>query len=183
LVRRDLVERARAGDRGAFADLVAASVGRLYNVAQLMLRDRYLAEDAVQEALVIAWRDLRGLRDPEAFEGWLHRVLIRCVYREAHRERRSARVVTRDDRGHHPDSAGAVADRDAIEQGFRRLHPEHRAVLVLHHYLGMSDREAGEALGVPAGTVRSRLSRATAALRSELEAEARGVGLAMESIR
>ena len=148
-----------------------------------MLRDRYLAEDAVQEALVIAWRDLRGLRDANAFDGWLHRVLIRCVYREADRERRSTRVLACDEQVRLADDVGAIADREAIEQGFRRLHPEHRAVLVLRHYLGMSDREAAEALGVPAGTVRSRLSRATAALRSELEAEARGSGLAMESIR
>lgn len=182
-MQRNLVERARAGDRGAFADLVGASVGRLFNVAQLMLRDRYLAEDAVQEALVIAWRDLRGLRDLDAFDAWLYRVLIRCVYHEADRERRSARVVASGERGSLPDSAGALADRDALEQGFRRLQPEHRAVLVLRHYLGMSDREAGETLGVPAGTIRSRLSRATAALRSELEAEARGGSLAMESIR
>ena len=182
--RRDLVERAKRGDRTAFADLAAGAIGRLFNVAELMLRDRFLAEDAVQETLVLAWRDLRGLRDPDAFDAWLHRVLVRCVYREARRERRrSAFDLSVDGDGAHPDSAGSLADRDVIDRGLRRLTPEQRAVLVLHHYLGMSDREAGLALGIPTGTVRSRLSRATAALRSELEADARGSGLAMESIR
>jgi RNA polymerase sigma-70 factor (ECF subfamily) len=183
-VRRELVERARAGDRAAFADLAAVSIDRLFNVAKLMLRDRDLAEDAVQETLICAWRDLRGLRDPDAFEAWLHRVLIRCVYREAGRERhRSVRYVTTGRVVALPDEAGAIADRDAIDRAFGRLRPEHRAVLVLHHHLGMSDREAGEALGVPTGTVKSRLSRATSALRSELEADARRSGLALESIR
>ena len=160
------------------------SVGRLFNVAQLMLRDRDLADDAVQETLVRAWQDLRGLRDLDAFEAWLHRVLVRCVYREADRERRrSVRFVTTGRVATINDEAGAIADRDAIDRSFRRLRPEQRAVLVLHYYLGMSDREAGSVLGVPAGTVRSRLSRATSALRSELEADARGSGLALESIR
>jgi RNA polymerase sigma-70 factor (ECF subfamily) len=183
-VRRELVERARGGDRAAFAELVEASIGRLFNIAELMLRDRYLAEDAVQEALVIGWRDLRGLRDPDAFDAWLHRVLVRCVYREAqHERRRSARVLALSPAENLPDAARSIADRDAIDRAFRRLRPEQRAVLVLRHYVGLTDREAGVALGVPTGTVRSRLTRATAALRSELEADARGSGLAMESIR
>ena len=183
-LQRELVERARAGDRAAFAELAAASIGRLFNVAQLMLRDRDLADDAVQETLVLAWRDLRGLRDIDGFEAWLHRILVRSVYREAERERRrspsrmrlpAARIDN--------DSSGAVADRDAIERGFRRLRPEHRAVIVFHHYLGYSDEEAAAAMAIPTGTVKSRLHRAMSALRSELEADARGSGLATESAR
>ena len=173
-MRRDLVERARGGDREAFAILAADSIDRLFNVAQLMLRDGDRADDAVQETLVVAWRDLRALRDLDGFDAWLHRVLVRCVYRVADVERRrSARTVHLSEIGSHPDTARAVEDRDAIDRGFRRLRPEHRAVLVLHHYLGFSDDEAAAALSVPAGTVKSRLSRATAALRAELEADAR----------
>jgi RNA polymerase sigma factor (sigma-70 family) len=183
-VRRDLVEKARQGDRAAFAEIAAGSVAPLFNIAQLMLRDRDLADDAVQETLVLAWRDLRGLRDPESFDSWLHRILVRCVYREAGRERRrSVRTLTAGPVQTLPDASGAIGDRDAIDRGFRRLRPEHRAVLVLRHFLGMTDVEAGLALGVPAGTVKSRLNRATSALRSELEADARSIGLAMESIR
>jgi RNA polymerase sigma factor (sigma-70 family) len=184
-VRRDLVERARAGDRAAFAELAAESIGRLFNVAQLMLRDRDLADDAVQETLVLVWRDLKGLRDLDGFEAWLHRVLVRCVYREADRERRrSVSTVQLASAGVERDTSSNVADRDAIERGFRRLRPEHRAVLVLHHYLGFTDTEAAAALAVPPGTIKSRLNRATSALRSALEADARAAGgAAMESVR
>ncbi len=183
-MRDDLVVRARSGDRTAFAELAAASIARLFNVAQLMLRDRDLADDAVQETLVLAWRDLRGLRDPAGFDAWLHRILVRSVYREADRERRrAASTMHLPPAGFDPDSSGALADRDAIERGFRRLRPEHRAVLVLRHYLGYSDEEAAAAMSIPAGTVKSRLNRAMSALRSELEADARGSGLAMESAR
>ncbi|MEA2674836.1 MAG: hypothetical protein QOI92_2028 [Chloroflexota bacterium] len=183
-MRRELVERARAGDRAAFAELAAGSIGRLFNVAQLMLRDRDLADDAVQETLVLAWRDLKGLRNLDGFDAWLHRVLVRCVYREAERERRrSASTVRLAPAGLERDASSGVADRDAIERGFRRLRPEHRAVLVLHHYLGFTDAEAAAAMSVPSGTFKSRLSRATAALRSALDADARdGTGLAMESV-
>jgi RNA polymerase sigma-70 factor (ECF subfamily) len=185
MVRRELVERARGGDRDAFATLAADSIGRLFNIAQLMLRDRDLADDAVQETLVLAWRDMKGLRDLDGFDAWLHRILVRAVYREANRERRrSPRMVRVQEVATTPDAAADVEDRDALERCFRRLRPEHRAVLVLRHYLGFSDDEAAAALAVPTGTIKSRLSRATAALRSELEADARSADrLAMESIR
>jgi RNA polymerase sigma-70 factor (ECF subfamily) len=184
-VRRDLVERARGGDRDAFATLAADSIGRLFNIAQLMLRDRDLADDAVQETLVLAWRDLKGLRDLDGFDAWLHRVLIRCVYREANRERRQSwRTVEVPDIPSCSDTARDVEDRDALDRGFRRLRPEHRAVLVLRHYLGFSDDEAADALSVPPGTIKSRLNRATSALRAELDADARRVdGMAVEAVR
>jgi RNA polymerase sigma-70 factor (ECF subfamily) len=183
-MRRDLVERARGGDRDAFATLAADSIGRLYNIAQLMLHDRDLADDAVQETLVVAWRDLRGLRDLDGFDAWLHRVLVRSVYREAKRERRGSRATAQVSAvGGHPDTTHAVEDRDTLDRGFRRLRPEHRAVLVLHHYLGYSDREAADALSVPAGTIKSRLNRATSALRAALEADARSAPrLAVEPV-
>lgn len=184
-MRRDLVERARGGDREAFATLAADSIARLFNIAQLMLHDRDLADDAVQETLVLAWRDLRGLRDLDGFDAWLHRVLVRSVYREANRERRrSARTVQVREIAGYPDPARDVEDRDALDRGFRRLRPEHRAVLVLRHYLGFSDDEAADVLSVPAGTIKSRLNRATSALRAELEADARGVDrVAVETVR
>ena len=184
-MRRDLVEKARGGDRDAFASLVTDSIGRLFNLALLMLRDSDRADDAVQETLVLAWRDLKGLRDPDGFDAWLHRVLVRCVYREANNERRrSALKVQVREIGAQPDTARAVEDRDTLDRGFRRLRPDHRAVLVLHHYLGLSDDEAADVLSVPAGTIKSRLNRATSALRAELEADARNDNhLAVETVR
>jgi RNA polymerase sigma-70 factor (ECF subfamily) len=184
-MRRDLVEKARGGDRDAFASLAADSIGRLFNVAQLMLRDRDLADDAVQETLVLAWRDLRGLRDLDGFDAWLHRVLVRCVYREANRERRrTTHIIQVAEVPSYADPARDIEDRDTLDRGFRRLRPEHRAVLVLRHYLGFSDDEAADALSVPAGTIKSRLNRATSALRAELEADARSADhLAVETVR
>ena len=185
-MRRGLVERAQHGDRESFSVLADASMARLYNLAQLMLTDGDLAEDAVQEALIVAWRDLRALRDPDRFDAWLNRILVRSVYRLANHERRQVgrRLFTPIGDATTPDPAPAFEDRDAIDRGFRRLKAEYRAVLVVHHYLGLSGDEAAEVLGVPVGTVRSRLHRATAAMRAELDADARTGGpLATGAIR
>lgn len=176
-MQRDLVERAQHGDRESFEVLAGASIGRLYNLAQLLLTDGDLAEDAVQEALIVTWRDLRALRDLDRFDAWLHRILVRCAYRVAKRERGRidrTRIAEAYDPTT-PDPAGNFVDRDEIDRGFRRLRAEYRAVLVAHHYLGLSDEEAADVLGVPAGTVKSRLHRATAAMRAALEADARRV--------
>ena len=85
-MHRDLVERAMAGDREAFTELTRLSIGKLYAIARLILRDNERAEDATQEALVAAWRQLSALRDPDRFEAWLRRLLVRACYREADRE-------------------------------------------------------------------------------------------------
>jgi RNA polymerase sigma-70 factor (ECF subfamily) len=171
-----LVERAQRGDREAFGALAEQSIGHLYDVAQLMLHDSDLAKDAVQEALILTWRDLRALRDPDRFTAWMHRILVRCVYRAATHERRQAAIHVLDVGGDRAveDSSRALEDSDQVDRGFRRLKPELRAALVVHHYLGLTYDEAAEVLGVPAGTVKSRLNRATAAMRAELDADARG---------
>jgi RNA polymerase sigma-70 factor, ECF subfamily len=174
-MRRELVERAMAGDHDAFSELARVSIGRLYAVARLILRDPQRAEDATQEALVAAWRDLSALRDPDRFEAWLHRLLVRACYREASRGRRrwTVEAQVREREGVAPDPSHDLADRDQLERGFRRLAPEQRAVIVLHHYLGLTLDETAQVLGVPRGTARSRLHRATGALRAALDADAR----------
>jgi RNA polymerase sigma-70 factor, ECF subfamily len=179
-MQRDLVERAMAGDHDAFSDLTRLSARRLYVVARLILRDDSLAEDATQEALVAAWRRLGGLRDPDRFEAWIHRLLVNACYREARRDRRRGRIEIHVDPLAVPEASPADADmafdlagRDQLERGFRRLDLDQRAVLVMHYYLGFSLDEAGAALGIPPGTVRSRLHRATRAMRAALEADAR----------
>ncbi len=167
---RGLVERAIAGDHDAFAILARASADRLYAVARLILRDRERAEDATQEALVAAWRDLSALRDPDRFEGWLHRVLVHACYREARRDRRRREVEVPELElyGARPDDVSMLADRDALERGFRQLDPQHRAVLVLHHYAGYSVPEIAELVDLPQGTVKSRLHRGARAMRIAL---------------
>jgi RNA polymerase sigma factor (sigma-70 family) len=174
---RDLVERAQRGDREAFGVLADAFIAEMYNLAQLMLSDGDLAQDAVQEALIGAWRDLHALRDTDRFRPWLRRILVNAVYRTAKRERRaSRRFLDATAEPGVPDAARELENRDAIDRAFVRLSPEHRAVLVAHHYLELSDDEAAEMLGVRPGTFKSRLHRATDAMRSVLEADSRRSG-------
>ena len=174
-MRRDLIQRAMAGDHDAFSELTRGVIGRLYAAALLILRDEARAEDATQEALVAAWRDLSALRDPDRFDAWIHRLLARSCYREARRGRRrwAVEMEVRPSQTVEPDPAPHLADRDELERGFRRLDADQRSVIVLHYYLGLTLDEVGEALGIPPGTVRSRLHRATATMRAALDADAR----------
>ncbi len=172
---RELVEAAQHGDREAYADLVRMRGDRLYALAHRILRDVDRTEDAVQEALVIAWRDLPGLRDPDRFDAWLHRLVVRSCLHEAVRQRRvvaNLRVISPDlpDRS---DDFLSVADRDQLERGFRRLDPQQRAILALRHFAGYEPAEIADILGIPAGTARSRLHHAHRAMRAALDADAR----------
>jgi RNA polymerase sigma-70 factor (ECF subfamily) len=171
-VDRDLVERARQGDREAFAVLVHQVSDTLYAVAHRILRDTGLAEDALQNALVLAWRRLPRLRDPEKFEAWIHRILVHACYDESQRARpwtASVRVLPMNGPST-PDASDDVANRDELERAFRRLTVEQRAVFVLHHYLGLPLVEVAALLEIPAGTARSRLHYAIAGLRDALVA-------------
>jgi RNA polymerase sigma-70 factor (ECF subfamily) len=173
-MQRALVERAIAGDHDAFGDLARASIRKLYAVARLILRDDTRAEDATQEALVAAWRDLSGLRDPDRFEAWLHRILVRECYRLSKKERRrieaEGQVQPLTDTF---DPGMQNAHRDELERGFARLPVDQRTVLVLHHYAGYSFPEIADTLGIPVGTAKSRVHRATSAMRAALKADAR----------
>jgi len=176
---RDLVEAAQRGDQEAFVDLVRLHGDRLFAIAHRILRDVDRAEDALQDALVIAWRDLPSLRDPDRFGGWLHRVLTNVCIGQATRERgRIAHLhVLPIDGPSAPDALLSVADRDELDRAFRRLTPDERAILVLHHFVGYSPAEIAELLGVPGGTVRSRLHHAHRAMRAALDAEARSTAV------
>lgn len=173
---RDLVTAAQRGDQEAFVDLVASRTDRLFAIAHRILRDVDRAEDAIQDALVIAWRDLRGLRDPDRFDAWLHRLVVNVCIAQATRERRRStnlRVLPVDGPTALDPDLVSIADRDQLERGFRRLPPEQRAILVLHHFLGYAPGEIAETLGIPPGTARSRLHHAHRAMRAALDADAR----------
>lgn len=175
-MRAELIERARNGDREAFGLLAAGEVDRLLAIARLILRDPDLAEDAVQEALVRCWQQLPRLRDIDAFDAWLYRVVVHATADELKRHRRfQSRVRELDVEPADEDAAQLVADRELLEQGFRHLSIDHRAVIVLHHYQGLSLNDVAEALGIPAGTAKSRYHYAMAALRAALDAEARTI--------
>jgi RNA polymerase sigma-70 factor (ECF subfamily) len=174
-VRTRLVERARGGDDVAFAELVDLNGGRCYAIAYRILRDGERARDAVQQAFLLAWRDLPRLRDPERFDVWLHRLLVNACYEEARRYRRwsvHVRALPVDGPGE-ADSSVRVADRDLLERAFRRLTPEHRAVFVLHHHAGLSLDAVADVVGIPVGTVKSRLFKATRILRAAILADDR----------
>jgi RNA polymerase sigma-70 factor (ECF subfamily) len=174
-VGRALVEAAQRGDHDAFEALAINAADRLFAVARLILRDIPSAEDAVQEALVHAWRDLPRLRDPERFDAWLHRLLVNaCADQGRLRRRWSAEIAIVHAVPTVDDGVGSMADRDQLERGFRRLKPEQRAAVVLHYYLGLTAPEVAETLGIPVGTAKSRLHYATETLRAALEADARG---------
>jgi len=170
----ELVEQARRGDRSAFEALVRASSSRLYATAYRILRDADLADDALQETLVKVWDDLPALRDPDRFDAWAMRILCRNCYRLAKRERRLTLPTLVDP----PEPRtmpfeSEIADHDEMEGAFRGLFPEHRAVLVLHYYLGLTLSEIAETLAIAPGTVGSRLHYASRSLRAVLESEAR----------
>jgi RNA polymerase sigma-70 factor (ECF subfamily) len=174
-VHRELVDQAKRGDEEAF-DALARLVGdRCMAIACRILRDADRAEDAVQAALITAWRELRTLRDPDRFEPWLHRILTNECYAEARRRNRwSANIRLLPVEGA-TEAVGilSVNDRDQLERAFRRLTLEQRAVLVFHHYLGLPLPEVADRLGIPRGTAKSRLHHATAALRASVDADAR----------
>lgn len=172
-MRMGLVERARDGDDVAFAELIDLDGNLCYAIAFRILRDTERAQDAVQQAFLLAWRDLPRLRDPERFGPWLHRLLINACYEESRRRRRwktRITVLPVDGPGG-PDPMVSVDDRDALDRAFERLSPQHRVVFVLHHHAGHPLAEIADIVGVPVGTVKSRLHYATRTLRAAIVAD------------
>ena len=178
-MERVTIERAMAGDHDAFARLAATAIRSMYATARLIVREDAAAEDATQEALVNAWRYLPSLREPDRFEAWLYRLLVNAcrtqLRRAGRREVVQIDVIDRVDRSRDGgDPAGALADRDQLERGFRHLDPDQRAIVILHYYRGYSVPEVADIVGIPLGTAKSRIHRATSALRAAMDADARG---------
>jgi RNA polymerase sigma-70 factor (ECF subfamily) len=173
--QRSLVERAKQGDHAAFAVLVGASIARLDAAARLILRDPELARDAVQDGFIRAWRNLPGLRDPDRFDAWLHRLVVHsCIDALRRRRRRAIEVeLTPIDGPPVGDIATVVADRELLDMALKRLDPEWRAVVVLYYYLGMPLPEVAATMGIPLGTAKSRLHRSLAAMRVAIATDER----------
>lgn len=170
--QRALVERAQQGDHDAFAILVRATITRLDTAARLILRDPELARDAVQDGLIMAWRDLRQLRDPDRFDAWHYRLTVHCCLALLRRQRRrptEVEITALDTPSSH-DMTGLVADRELIDRVLRNLDGHGRAIVVLHYYLGLPLTDVAASLGIPIGTVKSRLHRALGDMRSHLDA-------------
>jgi len=184
-VQRSLVERAATGDQRAFESLVRQAADRLFAIAYRILRDHHRAEDALQQTLVTIWDELPRLRDPDRFEAWTYRLIVRTSIAQAKRERRGGPVVELlpDDAvagsslTRSPAEIDAVADRDQVQRGLLRLKPDQRAILVLQHDVGLSLAEIADVLGIPVGTAASRLHYAAQALRAAIDADGRTIDL------
>ena len=185
-MEEELVRRAARGDTDAFDALARQRIDRLYAVAFRILRDHHDAEDAVQEALWTAWGDLRGLRETARFDAWLYRLLVRACYRAGRSRRRRSTIVTlvpaTDDIADAA-SADSIVERDALDRAFATLTVEHRAVVVLHHYLGLGLDEIAHVIGIPHGTARSRLHYALRRMREELVSMDSSASAVAESAR
>jgi RNA polymerase sigma-70 factor (ECF subfamily) len=173
-MQAELVSRAQAGDHEAFGVLVRTSLPRLIGIARLVLRDQDRAQDAVQEALVLAWKHVRALRDPGAWDGWLYRLTVRACYRSARYQKARDLVelhVVLDDEPETNDFSLSVAERDRLGREIGRLPLDQRTVMVLHFYLDLPLTEAADVLGIPAGTAKSRLHRGLETLRASMAEE------------
>jgi RNA polymerase sigma-70 factor (ECF subfamily) len=162
-----LVERASRGDHEAFGVLVGAHLARLDTAARLILRDPELAREAVQDATLRAWKNLRGLRDPGRLDAWLHRLTVNACLDIA-RKRRGRFFEVELTPLHDPpvpDPTSRVADALYVERMLAAVDPAQRAVVVLHFYLDLTLPETAAALGIPVGTAKSRLNRALDAMR------------------
>jgi RNA polymerase sigma-70 factor (ECF subfamily) len=180
----ELVVRARGGDRDAFSELAARSIGRLTAVARMILRDEYAAQDAVQEAFIGAWRSLPGLRDPDRFDAWMRQLLVRACFHTVRKNRRVHASEIRLTPADEPAIAGRERQidlHDQLERGLALIPAEQRAAVVLVYYLDLPVADAAQAMGIPVGTAKSRLNRATQALRAVLDAdERRPAGLGVQ---
>ena len=175
------MRQAKRGDREAFSVLATGAVDRLYAIARLVLRDADLADDAAQDALVRAWRDLPTLRDVERFDAWLYRLVVHsCADIGRRRRRQRAEIALIHPEPAESDRASELADRDELERGLRRLNGAQRTILVLHFYLDLPLRETAEAMDIPVGTAKSRLHYALEALRAALDADSRSAPKAQE---
>lgn len=175
---RTLVERAQSGDHDAFSQLVTASTRRLLGLARLILRDPDRAEDAVQDALLSAWRDLKALRDPDAWDPWIRRLTVNACYKVAGKHSRRTRLemqVEADPRAAQvPDATRDIADREWVLRALDRVTLEQRTVIAMHYYLDLPVVDVADILDIPYGTAASRLHRGLESMRAAMRIEASG---------
>jgi RNA polymerase sigma-70 factor (ECF subfamily) len=184
---REVLERARQGDRRAFGEVVEACGAFVLNLAFRMARDRTAAEDLAQEVFVRLWRALPRYDPERPFLPWLRTVatnqIINLLTRGDEKERRrTASLETcAEAMGALPpdpaaEEAPAIALRHerarAVRQAVGRLRPEMRLIVALRYFRGLDYEELGRLLSLPAGTVKNRLFRAREALAAELGEEA-----------
>jgi RNA polymerase sigma-70 factor (ECF subfamily) len=172
-----VTERSLDARHAGFLELAGSELDRSYRLAGLILGDATDAEDAVQDALLQAWRSVATLRDPAMFQAWFDRILVNGC-RDRVRRRRIVRFVPIDpttDVAAEGDPFRAVLARDELLGGLDALSTAERAVVVLHYWADLSVEQISARLGWPTGTIKSRLHRARRVLRDHLDARSRGV--------
>ena len=169
-----LVEQAVHGDRGAFERLVEPHLAVALGAARLITGNESDAADAVQDALLASWQSLDGLRNPELFAAWFRKIVIRSSTRCVQRRRHLVEIdlESQETTGSF-DSVEREFDLRQLAQAFARLDPKDRVLLTLHHYWQLPVAESAQLLGLPQGTVRSRVHHALKRLRAGFDAEAR----------
>lgn len=172
-----LVDRARGGDTDAFGELVRAYQHRVVNFTQAMVSNRADAEDISQEAFVRAYRGLRQFRGGSSFKTWLYQIVTNTA--RTHLAKRRDRpedaagdpVATPEAFGQpatNEDVEGSVVHRDRIDRALAALPEDMRAAVLLRDVEGLDYKEISDALGIPMGTVESRIFRGRARLREAL---------------
>jgi RNA polymerase sigma-70 factor, ECF subfamily len=176
-----LVERAQNGDARAFEQLLEARFWRLHRLALSITANEADARDALQDGCLHAWRELPRLRDGSRFDAWLWRIVLNSC-RSVMRGRRRVQVheiLDVDDPtfervgGSSVGHGDALAERDLIRRAFRRLDPDKREILILHHVDDRPVDAIAGILGIPAGTAKWRLHAARQALERALQVERR----------
>lgn len=172
----EAIQRCQDGDREAFRQLVDRYRDVLFGTAVLMTGNRAVAEEQVQEALLSAWRGIRGFRLGNPVKPWLVRILVNAVLSQ--QRRKALPTVQLNDTG--PDephfvgddpaaTLDALEDRLVLRRAIAELSPDHRQVVALRYFAGLTVPETARVLGVREGTVKSRLHRALAVLREQLD--------------
>jgi RNA polymerase sigma-70 factor (ECF subfamily) len=163
----------RSGDHEAFAKLFEQYKNLVYKTAYLMLGNPQDAEEALQEIFVLVYRSLAGY-DPHkgSFTTWLYRVSMNYCLNQRRKRRVEALRLDAAERtsAESPATAVELADRDAVREAIAELGQDQRAVVVLRYYFELPYQEIAQVLGVPVGTVKSRLDRALRMLRGILKA-------------
>ena len=168
-----LVEQAMGGDIDAYSELVQASHPRLFGIAHLILRDSDRAQDAVQDALLLAWRHVRSLRDPDAWDAWLRRLTVRACYKVARtNKRQDPRRATHGARPRVCAGTGRLGrcrrTGTGSDASWAGCDIDQRVVIVLHYYLDLPVSEVAEIIDIPYGTAASRLHRGLEAMRASM---------------
>jgi RNA polymerase sigma-70 factor (ECF subfamily) len=177
---RSLADRARHGDLDAFEELMHARLDAIYRLSFAIVGNEPDARDSTQEAFIAAWRRIRELREPDRFEAWLQRIAVNAARMtlRARGRRRVREIPAGDVAALAMVSDGTTAridrsDANVLGAALDRLSFDQRSILVLHHLEGLGLAELAETLGIPIGTVKSRLHTARAALGSALASEDR----------